>query len=53
MAQLPERQRRALWLKAVLGKSYREIAATLECSESDVANAIFRGREALTLFLRD
>ena len=50
MALLPERQRRALWLKAVEGRSYREIAVTLACSESDVANAIFRGRETLARF---
>ena len=50
---LPDRQRRALWLKAVEGRSYREIAKTLECSESDVANAVFRGRETLARLLRD
>ena len=53
LAQLPERQRKALWLKAAEGRSYREIAAALECSESDVANAIFRGRETLARYLRD
>jgi RNA polymerase sigma-70 factor (ECF subfamily) len=50
---LPERQRKALWLKAVEGRSYREIAESLGCSESDVANAIFRGREILARLLRD
>ena len=53
LARLPERQRKALWLKAAEGRTYREIAAMLDCSESDVANAIFRGRETLALFLRD
>jgi len=53
LANLPERQRKALWLKAAEGRSYREIAKSLECSESDVANAIFRGRETLARFLRD
>lgn len=53
LANLPERQGRALWLKAAEGRSYREIAKTLECSESDVANAIFRGRETLANFLQD
>ena len=53
LTRLPERQRKALWLKAVEGRSYREIATTLECTESDVANAIFRGRETLARLLRD
>ncbi|HRB13281.1 MAG TPA: sigma-70 region 4 domain-containing protein, partial [Vicinamibacteria bacterium] len=53
LANLPERQRKALWLKAAEGRSYREIAKTLDCTESDVANAVFRGREALARFLRD
>ena len=52
LASLPERQRKALWLKAAEGRSYREIAQTLACTESDVANAIFRGRETLARFLR-
>ncbi len=49
LLELPARQRLALLLKATQGRSYREIAATLECSEQDVANAIFRARKALTL----
>lgn len=53
LARLPERQRRALWLKACEGRSYREIAQTLACTESDVANAVFRGRETLARLLRD
>lgn len=53
MARLPERQQQALWLRACFGKSYREIAATLGCSDADVANAIFRGRETLSRLLRD
>ena len=53
LANLPERQRKALWLKAAEGRSYREIAKTLQCTESDVANAIFRGRETLARLLRD
>lgn len=51
LARLPKRQRKALWLKAAEGLSYREIAETLECSEPDVANAIFRGRETLSRLL--
>jgi len=53
MSRLPERQREALWLRASLGKSYREIAESLRCSEADVANAIFRGRETLARLVRD
>lgn len=53
MSRLPERQRQALWLRASLGKSYREIALSLKCSEADVANAIFRGRETLARLVRD
>ena len=52
LALLPERQRKALWLKAAEGRSYREIAEMLNCSESDVANALFRGRETLARFLK-
>ena len=53
LANLPERQRKALWLKAAEGRSYREIARMLDCTESDVANAVFRGRETLARTLRD
>lgn len=53
LASLPERQRKALWLKAAEGRSYREIATILECTEQDVANAVFRGRETLSRLLRD
>jgi RNA polymerase sigma-70 factor (ECF subfamily) len=45
---LPERQRLALLLKAVEGLTYREIARALDCSEQDVANAVFRARRALS-----
>jgi RNA polymerase sigma-70 factor (ECF subfamily) len=47
MARLRPRYRLALVLKAVEGLSYREIAGILECSEADVANAVFRARKAL------
>lgn len=53
LGRLPERQRKALWLKAGEGRSYREIARELGCTESDVANAVFRGRETLARLLRD
>lgn len=51
LARLPERQGQALWFKAAGGLSYREIADALDCSEADVANAIFRGREMLSRLL--
>ena len=47
VGRLPSRQRLALILKAVEGLSYREIALALECTETDVANAVFRARKAL------
>ncbi len=47
LERLPPRYRLALIFKAVEGLSYREIAAALECSETDVANAVFRARKAL------
>jgi RNA polymerase sigma-70 factor (ECF subfamily) len=47
LAKLRPRYRLALVLKAVEGLSYREIAAILDCSEADVANAVFRARKAL------
>lgn len=51
LVRLPKRQRKALWLKAAEGLSYREIAESLKCSEADVANAIYRGRETLAKLL--
>lgn len=47
LVALPTRQRLALLLKAVEGRSYQEIGQILECSQTDVANAIFRARKAL------
>ena len=47
LRRLRPRYRMALVLKAVEGLSYGEIARILECSESDVANAVFRARRAL------
>lgn len=52
LLSLPPRQRMALLLKAVEGQSYREIARELLCSETDVANAIFRARKGLARILR-
>jgi RNA polymerase sigma-70 factor (ECF subfamily) len=46
-AALPERQREALWLCAVEGLSYAEVAAALETSEKSVKALIHRARVAL------
>ena len=47
LAQLPERQRIALWLSAVEGLSYAEVAASLETSEKSVKALVHRARCAL------
>ena len=47
LRQLPERQRAALWLAAVEGLPYAEIAAALETSESSVKALVHRARVAL------
>jgi RNA polymerase sigma-70 factor (ECF subfamily) len=44
---LPERQRSALWLAAVEGLSYAEVAAALETSEKSVKALVHRARVAL------
>jgi RNA polymerase sigma-70 factor (ECF subfamily) len=44
---LPERQRAALWLTAVEGLSYAEVAGSLEISESAVKALVHRARSAL------
>ena len=44
---LPERQREALWLRAVEGLSYAEVAAALATSEKSVKALIHRARVAL------
>jgi RNA polymerase sigma-70 factor (ECF subfamily) len=46
-AALPERQREALWLRAVEGLSYAEVAAALGRSEPSVKALIHRARAAL------
>lgn len=45
---LPERQRAALWLSAVEGLSYAEIAESLETTEKSVKALVHRARSALT-----
>jgi RNA polymerase sigma-70 factor (ECF subfamily) len=47
LATLPERQRAALWLAAVEGLSYAEIAATLATTEKSVKALVHRARTAL------
>jgi RNA polymerase sigma-70 factor (ECF subfamily) len=47
LRQLPERQRAALWLAAVEGLPYAEIAAALETSEASVKALVHRARVAL------
>ncbi|HIG70303.1 MAG TPA: sigma-70 family RNA polymerase sigma factor [Myxococcales bacterium] len=47
LAELPERQRMAIWLSAVEGMSYAEVAETLETSEKSVKALVHRARSAL------
>jgi RNA polymerase sigma-70 factor (ECF subfamily) len=47
LAALPERQRAALWLAAVEGQSYAEVALALETSETAVKALVHRARAAL------
>jgi len=53
LAQLPERQRAALWLTAVEGLSYAEVSATLDVSEQAVKALVHRARSALAGKLKD
>jgi RNA polymerase sigma-70 factor (ECF subfamily) len=47
LAELPERQRAALWLAAVDGLSYAEVAEALEVSEKAVKALVHRARSGL------
>ncbi|TMA22858.1 MAG: sigma-70 family RNA polymerase sigma factor [Deltaproteobacteria bacterium] len=47
LAALPERQRAALWLAAVEGQSYAEVAAAIGTSEKAVKALVHRARAAL------
>jgi RNA polymerase sigma-70 factor (ECF subfamily) len=47
LAALPERQREALWLRAVEGLSYAEVAEALATTEKSVKALIHRARVAL------
>jgi len=48
LGRLPERQRLALWLSAVEGQSYAEVARTLDVSEKAVKALVHRARVSLT-----
>jgi len=47
LESLPDRQRAALWLVAVEGRSYAEVARFLDTSESSVKSLVHRARAAL------
>jgi len=47
LAELPERQRAALWLTAVEGLSYAEVAEALEATEKSVKALVHRARASL------
>ena len=47
LAAVPERQRAALWLAAVEGHSYAEVAEILETSEPSVKALVHRARAHL------
>jgi len=51
LAALPERQRSALWLAAVEGLSYAQVAETLETSPSSVKALVHRARATLARML--
>ena len=52
LSLLPDRQRAALWLTAVDGLSYSEVAAALDVSESAVKSLVHRARSALVARLK-
>ena len=47
ISQLPEKQRTAMQLRDIEGKSYKEIAAILEISEEQVKVNIYRARQTV------
>lgn len=47
LAEIPERQRMAIWLAAVEGLSYAEVATALETTEKSVKSLVHRARVAL------
>jgi len=52
LSRLPDRQRAALWLTAVDGLSYSEVADALDVSESAVKSLVHRARSALAKRLK-
>jgi RNA polymerase sigma-70 factor (ECF subfamily) len=53
MERLPDRQRAALWLAAVEGLSYAEVAEALEVSEQAVKALVHRARSTLAARLSE
>jgi len=53
LASLPERQRTALWLAAVEGHSYAEVASVLDASPQSVKALVHRARATLADRMRD
>jgi RNA polymerase sigma-70 factor (ECF subfamily) len=53
LAVLPERQRAALWLSAVEGFSYAEVARQLETTEKSVKALVHRARSALSALRKE
>ncbi len=53
LATLPERQRSALWLAAVEGRSYAEVAEMLDTSQKSVKALVHRARSALVRALEE
>jgi len=47
LEEIPERQRMAIWLSAVEGMSYAEVAVTLDTTEKSVKSLVHRARVAL------
>ncbi len=47
IGELPEKQRSAVQLRDIEGKSYKEIAAIMAISEEQVKISIFRARQAI------
>jgi RNA polymerase sigma factor (sigma-70 family) len=47
LERLPERQRMALWLSAVEGQSYAEIAVALNTTDKSVKSLVHRARSGL------
>jgi RNA polymerase sigma-70 factor (ECF subfamily) len=53
LEELPERQRAALWLSAVEGLAYSEVAVALDVSEKAVKALVHRARSALVERLKE